>query len=391
MDDDAISMATTKDDQLRPKPNRVLTPDEDRKIVEVCPGVTVNGPFNGEMASPDPVWGDIRAAKMGWATDPEIRFIASAGGVMTAVNKYLLESGRAAFILQMKPGGPDALTSEPIFVRDAGDLLSGAQSRYAPSAPLTVINEALELNDPFAVSLKPCDIAGVRNLQRTDPRAARLIIFTIAMFCGTCPSRETSWKFLERKGENPAENPPTEFRWRGNGCPGPTVARWGDERMVVGTYNELWNGARWTTQFRCKICPDAIGLQADIATGDFWPGAEPKGESKGSNGVIAHTARGLDVMEACATEGYLTLRNSNVASISNTQPHHVSLRQTFATRVAAAVDGGHPSPDFRNLAAEDCTAMLSDEEHAATYQGTLTRVQAGQGDESSEFGDWGEA
>jgi len=387
VDDGAIEMRLTRDDQLRPRVRRALTKAEEARIVQLCPGVSVTGPFGVDMIAPDPVWGDIRGTYEGWATDADTRFRASAGGVMTAINRYLLESGRAKFILQARAGGPDALRSEPAMIRDPNDLLSGSQSRYAPSAPLAAINEALATGEPFAVSLKPCDVAGVRNLQRDDPKAARNIVFTAAMFCGTVPSRDTSWKVLRRKGIDPETDPPDSFRWRGNGCPGVAVAAFPDGREVTATYNQMWTEDRWTTQFRCKICPDAIGLQADIATGDFWPEAVPKGETLGENGIVAHTEIGAEVLQACVAEGYLTVTETDLATIANTQPHHVRLRQTFATRVAAAEAGGLPMPEFRNLAAKDCASMLSAEDHAATFQGTLERVRAGQGDECSEFDD----
>jgi coenzyme F420 hydrogenase subunit beta len=36
---------------------------------------------------------------------------------------------------------------------------------------------------PFAVIGKPCDIAGIRNLEQSDSRAAALITHAIAFFC----------------------------------------------------------------------------------------------------------------------------------------------------------------------------------------------------------------
>jgi coenzyme F420 hydrogenase subunit beta len=385
---DGIEMALTTEDQLRPRPSRRLTPDDEARIVAICPGISVTGPFGDDLAFPDPVWGDVRTTHEGWATDPETRFRASAGGVMTAINRYLLESGRAAFILQARAGGGDALASEGVMIRDPDDLLTGSQSRYAPSAPLDKLNDALATGEPFAVSLKPCDIAGVRNFQRLNPDLADRIVFTMAMFCGTVPSRETSWQVLRRQGIDNATDPPESFRWRGYGCPGPAVATFPDGRQVTATYNQMWNEDRWTTQFRCKICPDAIGLQADIATGDFWPGAVPKGETPGENAIISHTALGAEVLADAAAAGYLTLKSTDLATIADTQPHHVRLRQTWSARVAAASVAGAPVPEFRDLAAADCAAMLEARDIAATFEGTLERARAGQGDEASEFDDW---
>ncbi|MGB0504584.1 MAG: Coenzyme F420 hydrogenase/dehydrogenase, beta subunit C-terminal domain [Pikeienuella sp.] len=385
VEDGALTMALNKGGNVRPRASRELTSAENARIVSICPGVTMNGPFADELTAPDPVWGDIRVTYEGWATDDDTRWRASAGGVMTALNQYLLESGRVAFILQNRAATGDALMSEPVLIRDPAELLTGSQSRYAPSAPLTAINEALALNEPFAVSLKPCDIAGVRNLQRQDRRAAELIKFTQAMFCGTVPSRETTTKMLARKGYSDA---PDTFRWRGDGCPGAARATWKDGRKATATYQEMWTEARWTTQFRCKICPDAIGLHADIATGDFWPGGVPTQETPGENGIIAHTDIGEEILNAAAAAGYLKLKPTDLATIAGTQPHHVRLRQTFSARVAGAAVAGAPFPEFAGMATGRCAGQATADDLAAVFAGTMERVRAGQADEISEFDDW---
>ena len=379
----AITMELSGAETLRPMAHRKLTDAEEARIVRICPGVTLEAPAR---AGDDAVWGTALRTAEGWSGDPEERFRASAGGVMTAINRYLLESGRADFILQVAPGGSDALSSQAVMVRDPDDLLAGAQSRYAPSAPLSAINDALDMGERFGVSLKPCDVAGVENLRRQDPRARDLIVFTQAMFCGTVPSRATSWDFLRRRRIDPGQEMPTAFRWRGNGCPGPTIATMADGRALAGTYNEMWTENPWTTQFRCKICPDAIGLHADLATGDFWDNAAPEGESPGENGIIAHTPIAVEILAACEAEGRLVLRDVPVSDLGRTQPHHVRLRQTWPARVAGAFAGGAPMPEFRNLAA--AAADLPAEDLAATFKGSLERARQGQTDEASVFEAW---
>ena len=67
------------------------------------------------------------------------------------------------------------------------------------------------------------------------------------MFCGTVPSRETTWDFFRRRDIDPITDPPVAMQWRGNGCPGPTVAKMADGRELTGTYNEMWNDNPWST------------------------------------------------------------------------------------------------------------------------------------------------
>ena len=378
-------------EHLRPVPSRPLTDDEQGRIIATCPGVTVSGPFvDAPHNGMDSIWGENRRVARGHASDPDLRFRASSGGVMTAINRFLLRSGEVSFILQTKPDPHDALSTVAAICRDEESLMRGGGSRYATSAPLATVGQVLDLGEPFAVSLKPCDISGLRNLQRLDHRARDLIRFTQAMFCGTVPSLFASRAFFDRRGIDMATDPPEEFRWRGEGCPGPTRAVMSDGRVFEGTYNELWDENPWTTQFRCKICPDAIGLCADLAVGDDWPGGLPRGEDDGWNALIAHTETGLRILETCEAAGDLTLFDVDVRHLDGVQPHHVRLRRGLSARLSACAAAGIPAPEFHDLALCDCASAVSAEERSREYQGTLRRLMDEHGDDD-QLADYGTA
>ena len=369
-------------EHLRPVPSRPLTDREQERVLATCPGARVSGPFVGDARDGmDSIWGEHRRVARGHATDSDLRFRASSGGVMTAVNRFLLRAGEVSFILQTKPDPGNALGTLAAICHDEDSLMLAGGSRYATSAPLATIRQALDLGEPFAVSLKPCDVSGLRNLQRVDSRARDLIRFTQAMFCGTVPSLFASRAFFGRRGIDMAADPPAEFRWRGEGCPGPTRGVMPDGRAFEGTYNELWDENPWTTQFRCKICPDAIGLCADLAVGDDWPGGLPQGEDDGWNAVIAHTETGLRALDACEAAGDLTLFDVDVRHLDSVQPHHVRLRQGLSARLAACTAAGLPEPEFHDLALDDCATTFGAEERNQEFQGTLRRLTAGHGDE----------
>src|SRR3546814_11296669 len=63
------------------------------------------------------------------------------------------------------------------------------------------------------------------------------------------------------------------FRYRGNGWPGQARAETVDGQVAEMSYADSW-GAHLSkeVQFRCKICPDAIGGVADVACPDAWHG-----------------------------------------------------------------------------------------------------------------------
>lgn len=377
-----IEMEEAANGHLRPRAARTMIEAEEAAIMRLCPGINVQGPFGEPLMNADPVWGALRRVAVGYAGDPEIRHVASSGGIMTAVSRHLLESGRVKGVLHVRPDPDNALGSLATLSRSADEARRGMGSRYASCSTLETILDVLALGEPIAVSMKPCDIAAIRNLQREDERARELIRFTMALFCGTVPNLKASLDFLARRGLERDEV--SAFRWRGHGCPGPTWARTRDGREFEGRYREFWVDNPWTTQFRCKICPDAIGLQADLAVGDAWPGGWPQGEDPGWNAVVAHTDIGETVLSECEDTGGVVLDESDVALLNDVQPHHVDLRSLLAARLAAAQVAGLPAPNFRHLALDDCAAHIDPDLLGRNFAGTLKRLRQGHGDEPTQ-------
>ncbi|MFD1158750.1 Coenzyme F420 hydrogenase/dehydrogenase, beta subunit C-terminal domain [Roseovarius aestuarii] len=373
--DAAIEMRMNTDGHLRPVPTRAIDQSEEQAILDLCPGINVTGPFSTDAAPGfDAVWGECRRVAKGYATDRDLRFAASSGGIMTAINIHLLNTRQVEFVLQAIPDPENPYGSIPAICRTKEDLMKANGSRYASAATLSTILDVLDLGEPFAVSLKPCDVAGIRNLQRRDARARDLVRFTQAMFCGTVPSVSALEGFYARRDMDFQKDRPTSFRWRGNGCPGPTIATMPDGRILEATYNELWDDNPWTTQFRCKLCPDAIGLQADIAVGDNWFEGVPKGEGEGWNALTAHTQIGLEVLNSCEAADEIKLIDSDIEHLNNVQPHHVKMREEMKSRLSACNDSGLAAPNFSELNLDRCSDRLSPDAQEKVRKGTAARI-----------------
>jgi hypothetical protein len=63
-------------------------------------------------------------------------------------------------------------------------------------------------------------------------------------------------------------------------------------------------------------------------------------------------------------------------------------RRTAAARLAGAITAGAPAPDFAGLGEALAGLVLSAQEQAAVFAGTLERVRAGGADESTELDNW---
>jgi coenzyme F420 hydrogenase subunit beta len=377
---DRVELVMTPEGRERPVARRELGEPVLAKINAVCPGTRICGPDpagQSDDAGSDTVWGRAARLSIGYARDPVVRFRGSTGGVLTALGQFVLASGRVKFILHVAASRSAPMRSERRLSFDSASVLEGAGSRYGPAAPLMDFCEILERGEPFALIAKPCDITAVRSLARIDPRVDRQMRYALTLVCGGASDLAKSEEVLERFGLS--EDELALFRYRGFGNPGPTRLETKDGRAFQLTYQQLWEDeAKWMIQPRCRICADAIGLSADIAASDVWPGGGPTGEDDGFNGIIVRTTRGLELYEAAVAAGVLTIeRAASFADFDVFQPHQLRKRRAVWARLKGMKIAGKPVPLVTDLGLEDCARQNSIAENLSEARGARDRAKRG--------------
>ena len=327
------------------------------RIYDVCPGTRVEGLPEALLepeTSVDPAWGPYLRIARGFAADPDIRFKASTGGVLTALALYLLESRRVEFVLHVTASKAYPASGERHLSFDRAAVMDSIGSRYGPAAPLLDFREVLDRGRPFAFIGKPCDVAAVRNLARHDPRVEALCRYCLVPVCGGFMEPRDMRAFLAELGI--AEGQLEKLRYRGYGCPGPTRIETRDGRVIEKDYLDFWgeDDSAWSLPFRCKICPDGIGEAADIAASDTWPGGSPTWDGqagdKGVNGIIVRTRAGLELVEAAERDGALTIeREVTPRDMDDYQPHQVVKKYAAWARHAGLRAAGALAPETRRL------------------------------------------
>ncbi len=346
------------------------------RIYDVCPGTRVEGlpeALLEEYTLQDKVWGPYQRLVLAHAADPEVRFLGATGGVLTALAIYLLESGRVDFILHATASQARPSFGERHLSFTRADVLAGAGSRYGPTATLIDVGEVLARRQPFAIVGTPCDLSALRNLARHDARVDDLVRYWLTPVCGGFMPPQGMRDFLAGLGIDESEV--TALSYRGKGCPGPTRIETRDGRVIEKDYLDLWgeDDSAWSLPFRCKICPDGIGEAADIAASDTWPGGSPTREGqvgdKGTNGVIARTAAGRELLAAAARDGALVLgRDITVADMSLYQPHQVAKKLAVWARYAGLKAAGQLVPQTKRL-------RLAELARAAGFAANLTQAR----------------
>jgi coenzyme F420 hydrogenase subunit beta len=381
-----IQVVMTPEGRERPI---VRTPLDGRvleRINAVCPGTRVEGAHpeaQSAAAQRDLIWGSAEVLAVGHASDPEVRHRASTGGVLTALGQFLLESGRAKFILHVGASKSAPMRTLRRLSFDAAAVLEGAGSRYGPAAPLIDFTSILDRAEPFALIAKPCDISAVRNLAQLDPRVDRYMRYALTLVCGGASELTKSEEVLAEHGVT--EDELTLFRYRGYGNPGPTRIETRAGGAFELTYQKMWEiEASWKIQARCKICPDAMGEGADLAASDVWPGGGPTGNDDGFNGIIVRTLRGRELYEAALAAKAITVvpREVTFRDFDDYQPHQVRKKRAVWARLAGMKAAGSAFPETTGLRLDDCARLNSVAENLDEARGARRRAKQGRLGES---------
>lgn len=377
---DRLTMQMTPEGRLRPLQNGTIDDASLETINTVCPGIHVVGADPERLLPNTPtdlIWGPAARLAIGHASDPQVRHQGSTGGVLTALAQFLLASKRVSFILHVAASRSQPMRSEPRLSFDQASVLEGSGSRYGPVAPLADFREILNRGEPFALVAKPCDATAVRNLARLDSRVDQYMRYALTFLCGGASDLTKSEQVLAEFGLK--EDDLRSFRYRGFGNPGPTRIETKDGRCFEVSYQEMWEDeAKWMIQPRCKICADPLGEAADLVASDVWPGGGPSGEDEGFNGIIARTARGVELFDAATAAGVIGLdRDIEFRDFDLFQPHQVRKRRAVWARFVGIRTAGRPAPDAEGLRLTDAARQNSAAENLAEARGARRRARIG--------------
>ena len=287
---------------------------------------------------------------------------------LEALGLYLAEAcDEIDFVLHVKAAGNDMPSFGMRTVSlDRADIMAAAGSRYGPTAALIDFQQQLDKGRPFAFIGKPCDVSAIRGLAKLDPRVDELMKYCLSLVCGGYQPPDSFKAFLAREGLGD-RGEIRAVKYRGDGCPGPTVVTFADGSSASMTYTQFWgtDETTWGVPWRCKVCPDGIGDGADIAVADDWPGASPnpdpavQAKDPGLNACVIRTARGQALWQAAIDAGYLAVGDLLTPRyMDSVQPHQVKKKKFAQSRFQGLADRGRIVPTTRVCASNKRISKL---------------------------------
>ena len=350
-----------------------------RQCLEVCPAVRSDFRLAGLGTEPEPSdaftkeWGPVAGIWEGHATDPEIRFQGSSGGVLTAIGAYCIEALGMHGLLHTGQDPDDPLRNRTRLSRTRAELLAAAGSRYSPASVCNGLGLVEASPAPCAILGKPAEIAAVRKARHLRPELDRKVGVTLSFFCAESPSTGGTVALLENLGVDPATV--RDLRYRGGGWPGhfaPTLAG-ASEPCQKLSYRRSWAFLQAFRPWSVQLWPDGMGELADISCGDPWY-QEPDGKNPGFSLAVARTRRGREVIEGAMQAGYLTLKPAENWKLVKSQPGLLAKKRAAWGRRLAMRLVGLPVTSFAGLELWHCWRQLSLQDRFRSTVGTLRRI-----------------
>lgn len=308
-----------------------LTQDETKSILRCCPGIIINGYKESS------VWGKLIQIDEGWSTNTYVRQKASSGGVISELAIHLITRREVDGILHVGADDDFFLHNSLKISRTKDQVIKNIASRYAPALIFNEVKNILnETNENYAFIGKPCDIAGLKNFLNEFNEFKGRIKYFIAIFCAGMPSYNGTKKLLEFANHNDV---PTSIKYRGDGWPGFFEAKFKNREPLKISYRKSWGEVLGKQlELRCKICPDGIGLLADISVGDSWntkDGYPDFEESMGRSFVIVRTPKGDKLYNDAKSHKKIENRSFDLRHLKHIQSYQYERRLYAGYRILA--------------------------------------------------------
>lgn len=362
----------------RPKVNGPIDDATFARIDTVCPGTGLSHETTGADPDYHDVWGPVVASRTGWSSDAALRFQASSGGGLSAVLVHLIESGQADYVLQTAVSDNDPLRNALAISTGRDDIFHAAGSRYAPSSPLQDVIDRLDAPGRFVFVGKPCDVAALRTLARSDARVDDKVVTMLAFMCAGVPGQSGTQAVLDAMGVTDKDTV-VAFRYRGGGWPGFATAKLADGTERKMDYNSSWgNILNRHLQFRCKICADGTGEFADITFADGWHcdenGYPDFEEQDGRSLILTRTAKGEALLNAAQTAGKLITEPLELKEVDAMQPFQLRRKALVRSRLLAMATLGRKRPAYSGFRLDRVSRLMGAKMNIKSYLGTLRRL-----------------
>lgn len=322
------------------------------------------------------LWGSYKKIYVGYSSDPEIRYGASSGGVLTTITAYLLENRLVDGIIHSVSSEVPWRT-ETVCTKDPAKLKKCMGSRYAQSSPLKDIFALAEKGKKYAFVGKPCDVAVLRNYLEDNPEKKEQFVYILSFFCAGVPSEHAEEKLIKEMGSTKQQV--ASLVYRGNGWPGYTTIVEKNGKELRMEYGKAWGEILGRDVHKmCRFCMDGVGELADISCGDAWyikDGKPDFSENDGRNVIFARTQKGSELLlNVINAHKIFVDEYQSVEDLKVYQKYQYERRALMFEKILAMKFLGKSTPAYSLLELKKIKSNISIKRRKEIFWGTIKRI-----------------
>lgn len=270
----------------------------------------------------DKVW-------VGYAADQAVRLNAASGGIITGTLIWLLEKGLIDGAVVNIPDPNRPPRGKSILAKTKAEILYSAKSIYCMTEiqrGLRVAVQDTSVKNLVVVGL-PCQIADFKKQVQRGFFPFFKDALCIGLMCGHNVTASATVEALKQSNIDIADV--QEIRYRAYGWYPYTYSvklkNGGiqDFPWLNSPLQKIWESLKYQPQ-RCQKCFDFTAEKADIACCDAWLD-EYRGDMEGHSIVLAHTRKGMLMVEKLIEEKALFLKVADMSCLQRSQ--HIQLER----------------------------------------------------------------
>jgi len=302
----------------------------DSNIFDICPGKGYEikrmsrSLYNINNNSYSVELGYVNNQYVAHSVNEQVLNNASSGGIITQIILYLLEKKIVDKAVVTKfvytKNGPRA---KAIITDSTIEILESQGSKYCPVDMSEVIKKLKYSKDKIVFVGTPCQIAGLRKIQKYYISFKKNIVLTISNFCGGIKNYNNV-NILARRNKIDYRSI-SYFRFRGGGQPGSMIMK--DQKSEVSIEYPRYTGQTGISKhLRCHLCVDATGELADISCGDAWISRYLKNKYPWSI-IITRTQFASDIIKDMIKDNKIVSKDISKEEIIESQKQNITSKK----------------------------------------------------------------
>jgi coenzyme F420 hydrogenase subunit beta len=308
---------------------------------DVCPGDHFTNYLKSQTPN-DPFVGNIISSYVGKSQNEKIYKNSQSGGVVTALLKYLLESGKISAAIVTSMNMESISYSEAKIVTTVEELITSQKSKYVPTNINSLMQKVSKIDGTIAMVGLSCHMHGLENLL-TIKRKLRNKIFKIGLICDRVMT-SASIDFLSQKVTN---NKIKDFVFRdtlNTPYPGDITVTETNGKLKILDKKSRMLMKDYFTPARCLLCFDKMNIYADIVIGDPH-GIQNVNKVNGESLVLVRTDKGKELINNSIEVNEITMRTILVDEAIKGQSI-ISKRKKWNAHYKAWEEMGYDLPSY---------------------------------------------